>query len=343
VEGLTLGKILSFFENQTTRQSIFSPTHSFGDKAVHDLTGLGPKYSAENKLPALQNVFPAKGTLRLNDAVRGVRRQGSNVDVHLLITALDYDRNRAAFFRSAAATGPGLGAGEAANVTLAEAIHASTNAPVNYFDAPAAFPDRPGRYWDGAIAGYNNPVLAAVTEAIVMTQRPTDLAVLTIGTASVALPFPQPGDAPSPFVQQIVNSGFVTDLHKLATSILDDPPDAATFLAHVMTGAGAGLNQPAADSRVIRMNPLISPVKKAGAWSAPGSMSAAQFTFLAKLDFDAVQQSQVDAISGYADLWLQSVAPNQPIRMNGDTLDPELGQTRFQAALAAWNAIKQAN
>jgi hypothetical protein len=72
------------------------------------------------------------------------------------------------------------------------------------------------------------------------------------------------------------------------------------------------------------MNPLISPVKTAGAWSAPGSMSAAQFTYLAKLDMDAVQQAEVDAIQKYADLWVQNTAPNQPIRMNGDTLDPEL-------------------
>jgi hypothetical protein len=167
-----------------------------------------------------------------------------------------------------------------------------------------------------------------------------ELAVLSIGTASVALPWPQPGQPPSPYVQQVVDPTFVTDLRKLATSILDDPPDIATFLAHMMTGSGIGLNRPPADNRVIRMNPLISPVMNAGVWSAPGPMSAAQFTYLAKLDMDAVEQAQVDAISKYADLWVQSVAPNQPIRMNGDTLVSELGQTRFKNAVAAWNAIK---
>src|SRR5580658_9122669 len=120
-----------------------------------------------------------------------------------------------------------MGTGEAADVTLAEAIHASTNAPVNYFDAPASFPDRSGRYWDGAIFGCNNPVLAGVTEAIMQNQDPLNLAVLSIGTASVALPWPMAGQPASPFVQQIVTPGFVTDLHKLATSVLDDPPDIA--------------------------------------------------------------------------------------------------------------------
>jgi hypothetical protein len=69
-------------------------------------------------------------------------------------------------------------------------------------------------------------------------------------------------------------------------------------------------------------------------------MSVEQFNFLASLDFDAVQPSQVEAISSYADLWLQGIAPNQPIRMNGNTVDPELGQTTFSCARAVWNAIE---
>jgi hypothetical protein len=340
VENLTLGELLTFFQDQTTRESIFSPTHSVGDKVLHDLTGLGPKYSAENKLPALENVLKTKGTLPLVQAAAGLRRLDANDDLHLLITGFDYDRNRSAFFRSSLASGPAWGTGETADVTLAEAIHASTNAPVNYFDAPATFPDHPGRYWDGAIAGCNNPVLAGVTEAIVKGQTPDNLAVLSIGTASVALPWPQPGQPSSPYLQQIVDPGFVTDLRKLATSILDDPPDIATFLAHVATGGGIGLNKPPADSRIVRMNPLISPVNKAGVWSAPGSMSVAQFKYLLNIDMDAIQQAQVNAIANYADLWVQNLAPNQPIRMNGDTLHLELGQTTFQNAVDAWNAIK---
>src|SRR3974390_1578102 len=212
VEDLTLGDLLGFFQDQARREAVFSPTHSFGDRILHDLTGMGPKYSAENKLAALQNALPNMGNVSLDRATAGLRRDGAQYDLHLLIIGFDYDRNRSSFFRSSAIQSDAWGTGGQANVTLAEAIHASTNAPVNFFDAPAAFPDRPGRYWDGAISGCNNPVLAAVVEAIGKGRNPTDLAVLSLGTATVALPWPQDGQAPSPFLQQIVDPGFVTDL-----------------------------------------------------------------------------------------------------------------------------------
>jgi len=86
VEDLTLGDILDFFQDQTMRESIFSPTHSFGDRVLHDLTGLGPKYSEENKLPALENVLPKTGTVPLVNVAAGVRRPGSNDDLHLLLS-----------------------------------------------------------------------------------------------------------------------------------------------------------------------------------------------------------------------------------------------------------------
>ena len=127
-------------------------------------------------------------------------------------------------------------------MTLADAIHASTNAPVNYFDGPARFPlgGHPARYWDGGLTGCNNPVLAAVTEAIVLGQSPGDIRALSIGTASVALASPQVNDQASPYLQARTQQSLVNDLGKLATAILDDPPDIASFLAHVMTGRHEG-------------------------------------------------------------------------------------------------------
>lgn len=341
IENLALGEILAFFQDEGKRKSVFSRTDSTRDRLLRGVTGFGPKYSSENKLPALQQVLPIQGNVSLLQVVSGLRREGSDEDVQLLIVGFDYDRNRATFFRSSESSGPEWGTGATTEVTLAEAIHASTNAPVNYFDAPATFPGGRRRYWDGAITGCNNPVLAAVTEAIVRRRDPMDIAALSIGTGSVALPQQPPGQPPSPYLQAVAAAGLAADLRKLASAILDDPPDIATFLAHVMTGSGQGLDRPPADSRIVRMSPLISPVaNQAGDWSAPGSMTADEFAYLASFDMDAIEQPEVDAIVAYADLWLAGVAPNQPLRMNGDTLKPELGGGTFQEALAAWNAIQ---
>ncbi len=355
IENLTLRKILSLFESESQRNAIFSLA-SLKDVVLHNLaqnlaqvvppdstfnlSGIVPKYSAKDKLSALRHVVPTMGDVPLAKATDGLHGHKSK-GVHLVITGFDYDLNRAVFFRSSEVSGPRWGKGRTSNVTLVEAIHASTNAPVKYFDAPAQFKGSRGhRYWDGAIAGCNNPVLAGVTEAIGLNQPPTSLAVLSIGTGSVALRWPESGRDSSPFVQPILEPGIVTDLRKVATSIIDDPPDIATFLAHVMTGGGKGIKRPA-NSRVVRMSPLIRPVKKTdGTWGAPGSMTKTEFAFLANLDLDAIEQRQVDAIASYADLWVKNVAPNQPIRMDGKTFKRELGQLTFRAAAAAWKTIK---
>jgi hypothetical protein len=342
LENLELTDLLEYFEDEAKRKSIFLPTSSWGDRVLRGLTGFGPKYSAENKLLALERLLPSRGAMLLQNAAAGVRRTGFPDDVHLLIVSFDYDRSRACFFRSATAGGPQWGQGETSNVTLAEAIHASTNAPVNYFDAPATLPDGSGRFWDGGVTGCNNPVLAAVTEAIVMGQKPRDIVALSLGSGTVARPWRTATDPPdSPYVQMISDPSLVADLRKLATSILDDPPDIATFLAHVMTGGGAG----PAQSRIVRMNPLIAPMGEPGQWRAPGPlaapMTATQFTYLATLDVDAVEQAQVEAIAAFADFWIGGNVTNQPLRMNGDTLSPELGYSSFQDAAAAWRSLMQ--
>ena len=237
MENLTLRQIKEFFETEQIRKSIFSPTSSWGDLALRDLTGMGPKYSADAKLPAIQALLPLCREKTLKDAATGIRRSGAKADLRLLIVGFDYDRNRAVFFRSADNSEPEWGQGDVATVKVAEALHASTNAPVNYFDAPASFPDSANRYWDGGITGLNNPLVAAVVEAIISGQAPTDIVALSIGTATVALPFALPDEPQSVYTRKRIDQSLVQDLRKLATSILDDPPDTATFIAYVMTGA----------------------------------------------------------------------------------------------------------
>ena len=69
-------------------------------------------------------------------------------------------------------------------------------------------------------------------------------------------------------------------------------------------------------------------------------MTDAEFTYLAGIDMDAVAPAEVQAILAYTNLWLSGAAPNQPIRMDGDTLQLELGSGTFTAALNEWRRIR---
>jgi hypothetical protein len=330
VENMPLATLLNFFLSEEKRKSVFV-------KKPH--LPHTPKYKTEKKLKGLLTALPKRGGWMLHDAVADIRSNNTGTAVHLLIAGFDYDRGRSRFFRSAAAGGAAWGDGDLAQVQLAEAIHASTNAPVLFFDKPAEFPSDPGkRYWDGAITGCNNPVLAGVTEAIVLGQSPDSIAALSIGTGTVCLP-PAPAGAPkSVFCASREHPWFVHDAIKLAGSIVDDPPDAASFLAHVLTGGSSGLPRPT-DSRVVRMSPMVSPVRdSSGSWTLPAGLTEDAFGTLANLAMDAVDQCQVLAIQNFASLWLQDKVRNQPVRMGGD-LNRELGQDRYSEAKAAWYVI----
>lgn len=341
VENLSLGEISQYFMDENKRRSIFSPTTKLGDALLHSILGVGPKYSAGAKLPAIEQLLPETGDKPLAGSTKDVIGPNGSA-VHLLIVGFDYDRNRAVFFRSASAGRPGWGDGQPAKVSLAGAVHASTNAPVNYFDAPAALPLTPDRYWDGGITGCNNPAVVAVIEAIVLGHSAQDIHLLSLGTGSVSLPLAAIGAPGSPFEAPRADSSLPNDLNKLATAILDDPPDAATYIAHAITGGNAGL-QPPVVSRIVRMSPLISPVPTAaGGWKTPAEMSVAAFQHLCNIDMDALVPFDITYIYQYCTNWLGDWAPNQPIRANGKTFDPqnpEIGYAKFSEALAAWRVL----
>jgi len=337
LEDLPLKDLLAYYQDEAMRRSLFSPTPNWLYRWLNRHIGIGPAYSTHRKLEVLQEHLPKTGSKTLAEAAKGLGRGAA--DIHVLIIGFDYDANRSAFFRSGSTVGPGWGHGHAADATLAEAIHASTNAPVNYFDGPAILPSG-GRFWDGGITGCNNPSLAAVTEAIGRGQKPTDIIVLSLGTGTVSLPTRSPKDpTDSPFIRPPGKTGLLNDIHRLATSIMDDPPDVATFLAHVMTGGDTNIaGSPA--SRVVRMNPKISPVGAPGAWGPPGKMTDQQFKDISTLAVDALEQKDVDKIAAYTELWLKGEVPNQPIREDTTTMKLELGSATFKEAASLWQGLK---
>lgn len=349
IANYTLQELDELFHTKAQRKSIFPSIHGRAPLAwlFAHLFGIGPRYSSKRKLTGIQNVLNQKkipGTtdrgyanISLSEAA-AILREKNKKDIHLMMVGFDYDRNRAKFFRSADVSGT-LGIGAASRtVTLAEAIHASTNAPVQYFNAPAHASDG-HRYWDGAISGCNNPVLAAVTEAIALPTSVTkEIAALSLGTGSVVLPGPYPEmKKTSPYVLQQSGPGLISGILKLAKAVMAEPVDSASYTAHVMTGQNT--DTAIGGSHIVRMNPMLCPVQdSSGAWTHPKDLDETHFKAICALDMDAIKDKQVALIDLLTGLWLEDKIPNQPIRMNGDTLACEIGDKYFSNAMAHWRA-----
>lgn len=350
VKNLSVGEIIRLFEDQSTRESLFHPLglDHLLDNVLQMAIQLGPKYSTDRKLEGIRSILGDIGDVPMDLLSREV---GCHLP-HLMICAFDYDRQRATFFRSDSASL--ANSQQAVAPTLAEAIHASTNAPVNYFDRPATFPGNVDyaqyRYWDGAVGGYNNPVMAAIVEAMANSAvygcTAASISALSIGTGAVNLPFPDGYPAASPVLEQErIRPCLTHDLRELAGAILSDPPDAASFSGHVMLGGAVSQSAlaPVTDGRLVRINPLIQPVLSGeGAnrkWEMPDGLSPEEFSCLLQLDLDAVKQPEVDLIAKLAKAWLNDEVMNQSIRYDAD-FQPTIGHGLFSHAKTAWLALE---
>ena len=95
---------------------------------------MGPKYSASAKLPAIERLLPKTGDNPLANTTSRLSDQTGRLSC--FDRRLRLRSEPGCLLSSAAAAGPDWGDGQPADATLAGAVHASTNAPVNYFDAP---------------------------------------------------------------------------------------------------------------------------------------------------------------------------------------------------------------
>lgn len=327
-------QIYSFFLNEDSRKSVFVEKW---DAELSRIFGIGPRYKTDAKLSGLKNALGITGNMKLVDLPGLINRPSGTT--HFLITSFDYDRQRAVFFRS----DPKSAARSSASFpmpTLAEAVHASSTAPVNYFDEPATFTDSSDRrrFWDGGTAGLNNPVLAAVTEALAYGNPRDGIMALAIGTGSNCLPLESDNVHP-PLAVTPGNPSTINDIKKLSKTIVDDPPDAATFISHVALGqplSSSDGNPPCGN--LVRLNPLIQPVKSGGEWGLPQGLNEEEFEKLAGMDMDAVEQDDIDLIAKFCDLWLEDNIPNQPIR-SGQDFNCDIGHSLFNAAVSHWKSL----
>ena len=353
VKDLPLIEIRKIFEDETLSRAFFTPLRTRPSprrRLVRYLTGLAPRYSARGKLDGLRQLFNSEsGEPGIGDVTLDALRTRIEPPTQLMIVAFDYDRQREIFFRSNTQS-RAADFGAPAIATLAEAIHASTNAPLGFFDAPANV-SRGRRCWDGALGGNNNPVLAAVAEALANGVEAPAIEVLSIGAGSVVLPMAGGSEdaAAAKLVRQRIAASEAEDLRRLADTLLDDPPDTASLMAylalgHAVPGDGA---ERKTDGRLVRMNPLVQPIRAPNGWTRPAGLIEAEdggdeFVRLRELAADAAAAEDIALIKKFGALWHGDAVVNQPVRANSDTLDCEIGQRWYNEAKARWLALTNA-
>src|SRR6185503_2744366 len=281
LKGMTPGEIVALFRDRRERELIFE-RNKIVDRALGGLFGFAPRYHAPGKLNGLLDIFQRSsgrwgtgfGALPLDLVAAGLnagRAQKGLGPFHFLITACDFDAERSVFFRSNPDSAAAHFRG-APVPTIAGALHAATNAPVRYFNRPAEVEFADGssiNYWDGAVGGYNNPIMAGVIEALAADPaRRETMQVLSLGTAGTRLPVVPPnfpGTVPWVVRRKPVR-GFdsvrvVSDLRKLTAAIMADRPEAAGYMAHIALGEPVATPGAAAAraSRIVRLNPMIQP------------------------------------------------------------------------------------
>jgi uncharacterized protein len=337
IEDFTLAEILALFTSELQRRAIFSELPWYKKLNPLSLFLPLPQFSTAKKYQALSAVFKKQGSKWLRD----IQILGkNNQPILFMFVSYDYDRDRAKFFRSwpslaGAITSPYI------DISLIDAVHASSNAPIQFFDQPAQIAG--GQYWDGALAGYNNPVLAAATEAIAANWKKDQIAILSIGTGSAMLPLlntRKHNELSLLFKGQQISS-LKNDLKKAAVTILADPPDSHTFLAHLLMGGRLPLAMdecPILDSGLIRLNPLIHACGNSQeGWTLPDGFDEVQFKRLINLDMAVIAQNDIDLIVYFCELWMQNKVHNQAIRYGKDFIC-EIGFVHFSDAIEKWQS-----
>ena len=330
-------EIAGFYSNAATVRKMYCPRWCSVFKNTF-LRPLFPPYSSTGKRDALAQLLDHR-------RLQGDRQPSAipldqwpsvlGTDLKLLIAAYDYDSERAAFFRSTW-RGKGAESERRSRVPLIDAVHASTQAPILYYAKPAVVDGR--RYWDGGLAGYNNPVLAAVIEAMSeYPQRAQAVRVLSIGTGAIMHARSADG-APEPFARR-ASTGLWAQLRKVAGAVLADPPSAATFHAH-MALERARLPELPTTSRVVRLSPLIRPWRdRERTWHPPRGLSTTEFTNLTEMAGDTMRRADLALIEKVANLWLDGFVENEPVLI-GSSPSFGIGDSTFEQAHAHWRALQ---
>lgn len=343
-ENYSLDKAISLFKEKKNRERIFHK-NSFSERffPVDYLRvlglGFGPKYSSKKKKEAFEDLFPEINKMQMDELPKFIGKES----LKLAVCTYDALNNRAKFFKSYTSGNNGYD-----SVKLTQAINGSSNAPVQYFDFPARFKAKESdifyELWDGALGGFNNPILAGVIEAYKLGENLEKIKMISIGTSNslmslddkksfwkwkqIALKYRRKKLFFSKLKPQA--KFFSETVLNQAKTILYQPPDTANYIAMMFLNATTGLNT---NENIIRLSPLIHFDSETPAETIPLVKE------LYSLDMDLTEDSQIISLLNCFDAWKIGKIYNQPIEFkverNNDLLFIK-GDKWYQDGMNRW-------
>lgn len=345
----TFAEITSLFEDEKTRKSIFKelgfreryfPTNFM---RLLGVKSIGTRYSTTYKKRALENILKIDGNRKLSDVrLSELPMLIGKESLEIIVTTFDIINKRAKLFRSNKYSNARAeviaGLDHFDEVNLVEAIHGSSNAPINYFDFPAIFSPEGTRrrfyLWDGALGGFNNPVMAGLTEAFANGISKEKIHILSIGTGGKLISDEDSDSFRDQYYTTLLGkkvvrtkdgtnidfektkkkSGFFYRLFKgagfygstianMSQTILFEPQTWASYSAYTSLFAG-NLDDKSNSKRFLRLSPQI--IKQED--------SDELINNLYNLDMDVTEQDDIELLKSCYVLWKSGEIKNEPIQ-----------------------------
>ncbi|KQS45860.1 MAG: hypothetical protein DCE86_02475 [Flavobacteriaceae bacterium] len=344
VEDWPLDKAIALFKDQKIREKIFSK-NSFWERffPVDYIKSIGPKYSSKRKGKAFRELFTESAKRQMNELPDFIGKP----DLKLIVCTYDALNNRAKFFRSYGG-GPYYD-----SVKLTQAIHGSSNAPIQYFDFPARFKAKNSEVffelWDGALGGFNNPIAAGVIEAIKSGVPRDSITLVSLGTSNKSMSNDDKKtfyDIKQTTIKQRRKKYkfwlwkpqlqfFKMSIVNQAKTILYEPPDWSNYVAFMFLFGEdykEGLDA-AALKRFIRLSPMIHTDKN----TLPEMEEL--LNTLYRMDMNLTKDEEIQKLEECYAGWKEGKIPNQPIEYSitrENELLPTFGHIRYNDGINDW-------
>lgn len=321
VANMTPEQIYDLFQDQSLLHQLYTPADTLDTLFSH--IGITPRWAESGKLKALQTLLGAVGAQALN-----------TLNLPIAICAYDLDRSTEVIFRAYDTI-----LDKDADVfvpTLAEAVNASSNAPIVYFDAPATItnqlnPADTRRFWDGGLGSYNLPVRAGLAEAHALGFQTVN--ILSLGTGSTWRPV---GTKTDRLHSGPAGTDLVGTLRCVARDCITAPAIAALLDTYVCPGVS-----------LIHLSPYLRPDGTQNNWSISrnleNSLGVDAWDRLLSLDMDVVEPNDITLIKQYAQAWVSGIIPNEPIRSAILSATLLAGDATFLAGIQRWKQLMNTN